>query len=86
MPVPKGKRSDMADLPNPTSPELESGDENLLTCIHGRIHCVATHEGEEESDLDNLHIQNFLDTLAEVALAIASRGESTQEGKRDIAA
>ena len=45
-----------------------------LTCIHQRIHCAATptHEGER-SETERIIIDNFLHTLAEVALAVASR-------------
>jgi hypothetical protein len=54
--------------PAPTCPE------NGLTPIPLRIHCPATTErigGNDE--LDQIAIEHFLDTLAEVALAIASR-------------
>ena len=45
-----------------------------MTCIHQRIHCAATPDPQEEPDeLDQIAIQNFLDTLAEVALAVAQR-------------
>jgi hypothetical protein len=54
--------------PAPTCPE------NGLTPIPLRIHCPATTErvgGEDE--LDQIAVDHFLDTLAEVALAVASR-------------
>lgn len=54
----------------------ESGHINGLTCIHQRTHCVATHDPDDcENELDQIDIQNFLDTLAEVALAVARRGK-----------
>jgi hypothetical protein len=59
-------------LDQPTS--KESGGGNGLTPIPPRIHCPATTErvgGQDE--LDEIVVNNFLDTLAEVALAIASR-------------
>ena len=45
-----------------------------LTRIHARIHCAATdgYDGEH-SDTDQIMIDHFLQTLAEVALAVASR-------------
>ena len=52
-----------------------------LTCIHARIHCAATHDGvEAESEVDRMTIDNFLETLSEVALAVAAR-ESDSENK-----
>ena len=45
-----------------------------LTPIHPRIHCAATQDVEEEySEADMIVVRNFLNTLAEVALAVASR-------------
>ena len=63
-------------LPNDNG--AHPGDEirpvNGLTCIHGRIHCVATQDATDECDeLQQLQVQHFLSTLAEVALAIARR-------------
>ena len=60
-------------------PEPRSGAPDALTPIHGRIHCAATPDasehGEDETELDRIAIDNLLDTLAEVALAIARRRE-----------
>ena len=60
-------------------PEPRSGAPDALTGIHGRIHCAATPDasehGEDETELDRIAIDNLLDTLAEVALAIARRRE-----------
>ena len=45
-----------------------------LTSIHTRIHCATTPEDPNENDeLDEIAINHFLDTLAEVALAVATR-------------
>ena len=56
------------------SPPVESGGENGLTPIHGRIHCAATPDTTEpEDELDSIAIDHFLDTLAEVAMAVARR-------------
>ncbi len=47
---------------------------NGLTCIHQRIHCAATQEGGDElSEVDRITIEHFLETLAEVAMSVASR-------------
>ncbi len=52
----------------------ESAGVNGLTPIHRRIHCAATLDtSEPENELDNIAINHFLDTLAEVALAIVRR-------------
>ena len=54
--------------------DQETGPLEGLTCIHQRIHCVATPETPEpENELDQIAIDNFLQTLAEVALAVARR-------------
>ena len=52
----------------------QSGGVNALTPIHQRIHCAATNDTlDSENELDLIAINNFLDTLAEVALAVARR-------------
>ena len=63
---------------NGVSPKEESGAEKALTPIHRRIHCGATPdttEPENENELDNIAIDHFLDTLAEVAMAVGRRRE-----------
>ena len=46
-----------------------------LTGIHGRIHCAATPDTPEDgySEADLIVVKNFLNTLAEIALAVAAR-------------
>ena len=45
-----------------------------LTPIHQRIHCAATPDTTQpEDELENIAIDNFLNILAEVALAAARR-------------
>ena len=62
------------DQTNGVSPPVENGLENGLTPIHGGIHCAATPDTTEEgNELDQLAIDHFLDTLAEVAMAVARR-------------
>ena len=73
-PVRSDSKSTLVDelLPEPA----DCGGEAGLTCIHGRIHCAATaYTTEEGNELDQLSINTFLDTLAEVALAVARRRE-----------
>ncbi len=64
----------MDELQNGLSQQEESGLVNGLTPIHQRIHCAATADTTQpENELDSIAINNFLDTLAEVALAVARR-------------
>ena len=69
----------MTDLGWDSQPEPRSGAPDALTAIHRRIHFPATPDApehdEDETELDRIAIDNLLDTLAEVALAIARRGE-----------
>ena len=50
-----------------------------LTCIRECIHCVATQDTEGDDELDRIEIDNFLGTLAEIAMAITRRKEEKQE-------
>ena len=51
-----------------------------LTCIHDRIQCFATgYTKEEYSETDLIIVNNFLNTLAEVALAVAARNAKGQD-------
>ncbi len=64
----------MAELQNSISPPDESNGLNGLTPIHERIHCAATADTTQpENELDSIAIDHFLDTLAEVAMAVARR-------------
>ena len=57
-----------------------NGSPEGLTSIHPRIHCAATHETTEDeySETDLIIVRNFLNTLAEVALAVAIRSAKSQ--------
>ena len=50
---------------------------NGLTGIPQRIHCPATRNESEagNNELDTNAIENFLDTLGQIALGIATRAE-----------
>ena len=64
------------------SPPVESGGVNGLTPIHGRIHCAATpdtNKDQLENELDQIAIDHFLDTLAEIVLAIARRRQQLDQ-------
>ncbi len=50
-----------------------------MTCIRECIHCVATQGTEGDDELDRIEIENFLDTLAEIAMSIARRKQETIE-------
>ena len=54
---------------------------NWLTGIPRPIHCPATQTsgGSSNHELDNIAIDHFLDTLAEVALIIAAREFSRKQ-------
>ena len=69
----------MTDLGWGGQPEPRSNVPDALTGIHGRIHCAATPGAtgldEHETEFDRIAIDNLLDTLTEIALAIARRRE-----------
>ena len=69
----------MTDLGWGGQPDPQGGVPDALTGIHRRIHCAATPDAsehdEDETELDRIAIDNLLDALAEVALAIARRRE-----------
>ena len=50
---------------------------NGLTSIHPRIHCVATQDATIDLDsydeLDQIDIDNLINTLAKVAISVARR-------------
>ena len=53
--------------------------EEALTCIRECIHCVATQDTDGNDETDTIEIDNFLDTLAEIAMNIARRKEENTE-------
>lgn len=71
--------------PDPPSSRGENisseGSEKALTCIRPEYTLATTFSGEEE--LNGLMIRQFLDTLTEVALSVASRGIPKKEGSGD---
>lgn len=53
-----------------------------LTCIRECIHCPATRKVATTDETDPI-VQNFLKTLAEIAMAIAARKQSTSLSQRE---
>ena len=63
--------SDNFDVPSGGCDSKEA-----LTCIYGRIHCPpAEAPNEGEDGLTQIDVRNFIDALAEIALAVARRRE-----------
>ena len=61
---------------NGDGPPEEFSLDNGLTPIHRRIHCAATpYAPGLTHEIEQIAIDHFLGTLAEVALAIARRRE-----------
>ena len=57
-----------------TGPTQKSMPVNGLTPIHQPIRCAATNDGGGALDeLDQIQVKQFLQTLAKIALAVASR-------------
>ena len=57
-------------------PDHEINVAEGLTSIHQRIHYTATPDTTDGNDeLDQIQIDNFLNTLAQIALSIARRKE-----------
>ena len=54
------------------SGDSESGRQKPLTCIRG-AYTLASPEETNANEVDGLMIKQFLDTMAEVALSVASR-------------
>ena len=58
------------------------GDSQGLTRIQPRIHCAATPDTDEEySEGDLIIVENFLKTLAEIAMAVAIRNAKRHDEK-----
>jgi hypothetical protein len=56
-----------------------------LTPIPLRIHCPATTERVGGNDeLEHIQVEHFLDTLAEVALAVASRKRAKDQPGEEV--
>jgi hypothetical protein len=51
----------------------QGGAPKALTSTHRHLHCAATQEGGDLSELDRLQLDHFLDLLSEVAIAVVRR-------------
>jgi hypothetical protein len=61
-------------MPRKSQSQQPSGPENGLTGIPSGIHCPATTERVGgQNEIDEIAVEHFLNTLAQVALAVASR-------------
>ena len=68
----EGPKDDIEqNLPESAAMELRNG----LTSIPKPIHCPATQTsgGSNTDELDDIAIEHFFDTIAEIAIAIAAR-------------
>ena len=65
----------------PSDEEFSSKDG--LTCIQEPIHWPATQEsgGSELDELDQIAVEDFLDTLADIAIRVATRQAAEHEVK-----
>ena len=57
----------------------ETASPKGFTRIHPRIHCAATPDADEYSELDLMAIDNFIGELASIAISIARRSAMTPE-------
>ena len=67
----------MSDRAMPPTAEEEDQPAGL-TSIHRRIHCAATRDADVIDELNRIAIDNFLQTLSDVALSIAKRREPVE--------
>jgi hypothetical protein len=78
-------RSGLASMARKSQSQQPSSRENGLTSIPSGIHCAATTNGVGGRDeIDDIAVEHFLDTLAEVALAIASRKAAQNQGGGEV--
>jgi hypothetical protein len=58
----------------------KSGPKKGLTGIPQRIHCPATTDSGGGDELEQIQVDHFLQTLADIALAVASRKAASEGG------
>ena len=68
----------MAGDPANPSPTDDHDGLNPIPRSIRRIHCAPTDENDNGNELDQIAIDNFLDTLAEVTLAVIRRRQIEQ--------
>ena len=59
--------------PGDSGGKAENASPNALTSIHRRIHCGPAQEGLDDNEAERLMVRHFLETLAGIALSVASR-------------
>ena len=77
-----GNLRDISEIPE----KADNTPPNGLTPIHGRIHWPATPDTDEvngHDELESIDIDNFLNTLAEVAAAVARREQQDNDHESD---
>ena len=59
----------------------ETASSTGLTCIHDRIQCCATQDtnAPEYTEAERVIVDHFLNTLAEIALAVAARNAERRD-------
>ncbi len=58
---------------------------NGLIPIHQRIHCAATADADGvENDQERIDVDNFLSTLARIALAVAAREQAKRRDDGEV--
>ena len=82
--APRKRQANVADKYGGTdhvTGNAESGCQNPLTCIRD-AYTLASPEETSANEVDGLMIKHFLNTLAEVALSVASRSlQHREEGE-----
>lgn len=70
-------------LHEPSDKEFPS--EDGLTGIPHRIHWPATQDsrGSELDEIDRIAVENFLDTLADISIRVASRQAAEHEARNE---
>ncbi len=63
----------------------ETASSTGLTCIHDRIQCCATQDtnAPEYTEGERVIVDHFLNTLADVALAVAARQGTMKSDDQD---
>ena len=74
------QRDNIRQFPRDVSKSAQNG----LTGIPDRIQCLASRNTQEAGydELDDIAVEHFLDTLAEIALSVAAR-EANEKQERD---
>ena len=61
-----------------------NGNVNALTCIRGCIHCATTTEADGlngHDQIERVDIENFLSTIADVAVSVVRREQQREDNE-----